>query len=504
MNKRLKIMLITPPYHSGVVESAGVWMNLGFVTLAGALRERGHEVVLHDAMARFDDHETIQAEIERQRPDLVGLTGITASYLACVEVCRRAKEARPGLITVLGNTHASFMWEEVLNLHAEIDYVVRGEGEVTIAELADCLAAGDHPRKVQGIAYRDGGHPVTTGTRRLSSDLDALPAAWDLVDWPTYTYRPKAGSTLAVVSSSRGCAQACTFCSQRLFWELSWRPRRAEAFVAELEMLRDRFGVNIAMLADETPTVDPERWARILDLLIEREVGVELLLETRVDDILRDEALLPRYKEAGISHIYVGVEAARQDTLDLYQKDTSVEQGRRAIELINQADIVSETSFVLGTPDETPESIRTTVELAKHFGPDMAFFLAITPWPYTQLWPELEPHLEVRDYARFNLVEPVVKPEAMTLEEMHRALKSAAHEFFADKFVRLGELSAFKREFLVKVAAILMNHSYLAGDMARLRGEMPDWVRKMLEGLERENAHLAAPGHGGLPDGRGS
>ncbi len=484
--KRLKILLVTPPYHAGVVESAGVWMNLAFVTLAGGLRERGFEVAIYDAMARHDDHDTIQATIARERPDVLGVTGITASVNACLEVCRRAKEARPEIVTVLGNTHGTFMWREVLREH--LDFVVRGEGEVTLPDLCACLEAGDDPGKVRGIAYRKEGRPVTTGMRPLCKSLDELPAAWDLLEWPIYTYRPRPGSTLAVVSSSRGCAQACTFCSQRLFWELSWRPRAPEAFVAELEMLRDRFGVSVAMLADETPTVDPERWARILDLLIERQVGVELLLETRVDDILRDEALMPRYREAGVSHIYVGVEATRQETLDLYQKDTSVEQGRRAIELINAHDIVSETSFVLGTPDETPETIAQTVELAKHYGPDMAFFLAITPWPYTSLWPELEPYLEVRDYAHFNLVEPVVRPRAMTLEEMHAALGRAAHAFFADKFAHLSRLSPFKRSFLVKVASILMNHSYLAGDMARLRGEMPPWVRRMLEAIEAEEA----------------
>jgi anaerobic magnesium-protoporphyrin IX monomethyl ester cyclase len=84
-------------------------------------------------------------------------------------------------------------------------------------------------------------------------DLDALEPAWNLVPWKEYSYRVKPGSTLAIVSSSRGCKQHCSFCSQRLFWKESWRAVSAERFVDQVQMLRDRYGVNVAMIADEIP-----------------------------------------------------------------------------------------------------------------------------------------------------------------------------------------------------------------------------------------------------------
>jgi anaerobic magnesium-protoporphyrin IX monomethyl ester cyclase len=215
-------------------------------------------------------------------------------------------------------------------------------------------------------------------------------------------------------------------------------------------------------------------------------------METRVDDSLRDEDLLDRYAKAGISHIYVGVEATRQDNLDAWDKDISVEQSKRAIALINSHDIVSETSFVLGMPDETPETIAQTLELAKHYAPDLAFFLAITPWPYAKIWGDLKDHLAVHDYSRFNLVEAVVKPDAMTIAEMTGHLGRASHVFYADKLERLPELSPFKRSFMVKVMKILMEHSYLANDMKGLQGEMPPHVKRMIAALEAEHAREAA------------
>ncbi len=247
------------------------------------------------------------------------------------------------------------------------------------------------------------------------------------------------------------------------------------------------------MLSDETPTANAGRWRRILDLLVERRTGVELRMETRVDAILRDEAILDGYRAAGVSHIYVGVESTSQSTLELYQKDIKVAESKRAIDLINAHDIVSETSFVLGTPGETVASIRETVDLAKWYGPDMAFFLAITPWPYADITLDgkagLGARVATRDYRRYNLVEPVVKPDAMTLEEMQRELHRATGHFFRDKFENLDRLSTWKRAFMVRVLKLLIENSYLGREMHHMAqgAEMPEAVKRMLAELAAED-----------------
>lgn len=493
MSARPRVLLVTPPYHSGVVEAAGVWMPLHYAYLAGHARKAGAEVQLYDAMSLFHGHAEIAKEIERFEPDIVGVTAITAMEPDAREICRTAKRLRPQALTVMGNVHPTFCWKELLAEEPAIDAVVRGEGEETLAKLVQAVSAGSGMDRIAGLAWRKDGAPVANVPRAFHKDLDALEPAWDLIDWPRYFYRPSPEGRLAIVSSSRGCSQMCSFCSQQRFWERSWRGRSPEAFVAELELLRDRHGVRVAMLSDETPTKDPARWRRVLERLVERKVGVELLMETRVDDILRDEALLPLYREAGVSHIYVGVESTRQATLDLYRKDIQVEQSRRAIELINQHGIVTETSFVLGTPDETKESIAQTVELAKWYAPDMAFFLALTPWPYADIYAALAEKISVRDFRRYNLVEPVVKPDGMTLDEVQKALHRATGEFFHDKFKNLAKLSLEKRRFLVQVLKLLIENSYLGHEMKAMagHGEMPADVRRMLEELEGPRSQTA-------------
>ena len=162
-----------------------------------------------------------------------------------------------------------------------------------------------------------------------------------------------------------------------------------------------------------------------------------------------------------------------------FNKNLMIDHSKRAIELINDAGIISETSFVLGMPNDTKESIQKAVDLAKHYNPDLAFFLAIAPWPYSEIYDILKPHVKVFDYSKYNLVEPVIKPEKMTLEELNQSLLDAFREFYTFKLSNLDKMSDFKRNYMIEVTKLLINHSYLADQMKGV-GEMPEEISKLL------------------------
>lgn len=475
-------MLITPPYHCGVVESAGTWLPLPFVYLGGSLRQAGYEVEIYDAMSKFHTYYEIRHRLEKSQPDVVATSAYTALINDAIKTLRLAKEINSSVVTVLGGVHPTFCWEEILREnHSAVDYIVRGEGEQTIVELLEAVFSRKDSSQVQGIAFWQEGKAVCTPERPFVTELDSLPTAWDLIEWQDYSYRPNPGSTLAVVSSSRGCVQRCSFCSQQLFWKRRWRARSPENFVKELEYLNQKYGVNVAMICDETPTLNRQRWEKILDLLITRGMELELLMETRVDDILRDKDILSKYQQAGVAHIYVGVESGSQETLNRFRKNFLVEESRQAIELINEAGIISETSFVLGMPEDTPQSIKATVKLAQHYNPDLAFFLAIAPWPYSDIYEELKPYIEVFDYSKYNLVEPVVKPIQMTREQLSQELLNAFRTFYMGKLSQLHKMSEFKRNYMISVTRLLATHSYLADQMKSFgKGKMPAKIHKYL------------------------
>ncbi|MDO8282439.1 MAG: radical SAM protein [Thermodesulfovibrionia bacterium] len=485
MKKIRKVMLITPPYHSGVVESAGVWLNVGFVYIAGSLRVAGYDPIYYDAMSHWHGYDEIGKRIREEKPDVIGTTAFTAEIVEALNLLKFSKEIDPNIITVIGNVHPTFCYDEIFkDHHSCVDYIVRGEGEETMVELLDALNSNGDLSKVRGVVYMDKGKVVVNDSRPYIHDLDSLPMAWDLVDWPIYKYKAMENSIMAIVSSSRGCNQQCSFCSQQLFWQRNWRGRSAENFVAELEHLRDTYGVNVVMLADETPTLSRTRWEKILDLLIERKVGVKLLLETRVDDIIRDEDIMWKYRDALVDHIYLGVESTSQEALDKFKKNIKVEESKRALDLINSYDIVTETSFVLGMPGDTVESIRETVELAKFYNPDLAFFLAIAPWPYSEIYPELKDFVVTNDYSKYNLVEPVVKPKNMTIDELRDELGRASRVYYMHKLETLDSMTEKKREFMIKVIHIISTSSYLAETMKGT--SMPEDIKKLLAKLHHK------------------
>ena len=138
-------------------------------------------------------------------------------------------------------------------------------------------------------------------------------------------------------------------------------------------------------------------------------------------------------------------------------------------------------------PDDTPESIAQTVELAKHYNPDMAFFLAIAPWPYAELYPQLEEFVFTKDYSKYNLVEAVIKPKNMTVEELEKELGKAAQKFYLHKFQHLHELTPWKQEFMLSVLDIFINHSYLAGQMKEAMKnskDMPEEVKALMRAVK--------------------
>ncbi|MHB1404919.1 MAG: radical SAM protein [Desulfitobacteriaceae bacterium] len=479
---RYRVLLITPPYHAGVVEAAGRWPNLGFIYLAGHIREAGFAVQIYDAMTKGDDLEAIQQKIKEYQPHFVATTGYTSSVLAGLDVLKKAKEVNLEIVTVLGGIHATFMYAEILTQHKDVvDFVVRGEGEETLPALLKTLILGQDPGEIQGIAFWRKSELVVTAERPFCSNLDALISAWDLVDWEDYTFFVLPGSRLGLVNSSRGCTNHCSFCSQQKFWQRSYRSRRPEAFVAELEYLRDVHGVNVVMLSDEYPTRERQRWEEIINLLIERRVGTYLLLETCVEDIIRDADILEKYRRAGVVHVYVGVESTDPARLVSFKKNIKVEQSKQALQLLNQAGIISECSFVLGMPNETKESIRSTLELADMYNPDFAHFLHITPWPYADIYDELRPNIEVYDYAQYNFTMPIIKPDDMSRAEIARNLLLCYRDYYMKRISAYSQISdPFKHEYMMRSLQVMFTNSFLMKDMDAL-GEMPKKVREILE-----------------------
>lgn len=482
-----KVLFIAPPYHCWGVQVIGTWPPLQLAYLAGAALQAGYEVKLTDAMNNGFTFDDVRTEIEEYGPDFVvtldylPVSGAisTATVPAAIKTLGIAKEVDPDIVTIIGGPHPTFMYDEILtDLADPPDFVLRGEMEETLPELLDAVAEG-RVREVEGIAYLDDdGAVVTTPMRAHIADLDALSPAWHLLDWSLYHYNIEPWGRMASILTTRGCMMGCSFCSHRRFWRGDWRARDPKKVVDEIRLLVEEYGVEFITLIDPYPTNDRKRWEEQLDLLIEADISVHLLMETRVEDIIRDEEILPKYRKAGVIHMYLGAESSSDEMLESLNKGTDVDMNKRAIDLLREHDIMTEASFMVGFPNETWESIAKTIAEAVRLNPDIAVFPVITPMPFTPLYEEFKDRIRVFDWSKYNLMTPIIEPYEMSLDDVYRALARCYMGFYGQKMAEVAALDdGFKRRYMMSAFQQMMKDYGNQFDF--LREEMPPGMPTM-------------------------
>ena len=431
----MRVLLIHPNYHSGGAEIAGNWPPAWVAYLTGYLKAGGYtDITFVDAMTHHLSDEQVRARIAELQPDIVGCTAITPAIYKAERLLAIAKEVKPDTVTVLGGIHGTFMYPQVLREAPWIDAVVRGEGEQVFLNLVRAVDDGTWARDrmgVRGIAFAADGKVHTTPAEPTIQDLDRIQPDWGMLEWDHYRYIPL-GVRVAIPNFARGCPFTCTFCSQWKFWR-DYRIRDPKKVVDEIESLVRDHGVGFFILADEEPTIHRKKFIQFCEELIARQLPVQWGINTRVTDILRDEKLLPMFRRAGLVHVSLGTEAAAQLKLDRFNKETTIAQNKRAIQLLREAGIVSEAQFIVGLENETAQTLEETYLMARDWNPDMANWAMYTPWPFSDLFQELGDKVEVYDFEKYNFVTPIMKPDAMDRAELLDRVMNNYRRFFMNK-----------------------------------------------------------------------
>jgi len=365
---------------------------LGSLYAAACLRRDGHEVAFFDAMLA-ESESAWEAALARHRPRLAVLFEDNFNYLSKMCLLRMREVAErmlssaraAGCTTVTCGSDATDNAAHYLDRGA--DYVILGEGEVTLSELLAHLDASPSvpPTSLTGLAFRgDGGKVVNTGRRANLTALDELPfPAWDLVDVDRYRRAWSQHHHFSMnMATTRGCPYHCNWCAKPI-WGQRYATRSAENVVAELRLLRDAYAPDHITFADDIFGLRPG-WIRAYADAV-RDAGVRTPFKclSRADLLLRDgevEAL----RDAGCETVWLGAESGSQRILDAMEKGTRVEQIREAARRLHAAGIRCGFFLQFGYPGEGPEDIAATRRLVRECNPDDIGISVSYPLPGTR------------------------------------------------------------------------------------------------------------------------
>lgn len=376
----MRILLVNPPYVS-LTSSRGVGhqIPLGLLCVGGPLLDHGHHVELLDAERLHLDRAALEDAIARAAPDVVmtGHAGSTPAHPFCVDVMRAARRVCPDATTVYGGVYPTYHATDILATHAEIDVIVRGEGEAVTLALVTALVEGQPLTRVRGIACRQDGQVHVTDSAASIVALDEWRVGWELVrDWDLY--QCFGVGRAAIVQFSRGCPHRCSYCGQYQFWT-RWRYRSPRLAAAEIGWLYRTHGIRFVTLADENPTSSRRLWREFLEALVAENVPVHLFATLRATDVVRDAELLPLARRAGLVCVLMGIETTDPATLAAIRKGSTVMEDQRAVALLRQAGILSMLGHIVGFDDERARDHWQAIRQISAYDPDLLNAMYVTP-----------------------------------------------------------------------------------------------------------------------------
>jgi len=273
----MNILLINPA-PSGTLKATGVlFPPLGLLYIAAYAEKEGHQVAVRDLAIRKK-----MEDIDFKKYDIVGISTDTTRHRQALQLAKKAKAS--GCMVVMGGPHPSYADEEILSTQ-RVDFIVRGEGEVTFSELVATLQKNDGTfHSVQGISFFSNGQLVRTPPRPFIENLDSLPLpARHLIHMDDYRRTKFGGRDITPLITSRGCPYQCAFCASSHFWGTKVRMRSVESVLKEIGEIYDRYHFNAVAFVDDTFNVSPKRVMELCRVIIDQKLDLWWWNLSRID-----------------------------------------------------------------------------------------------------------------------------------------------------------------------------------------------------------------------------
>ncbi len=375
---------------------------LGTLYAASYLRENNYKVGVFDANL-LDSPLEIRPYLEIQKPKIFVLYDDGFNYLtkmclttmreAAFEMIKIAKDLNCKIVVC--SSDSTDHYEKYIEAGA--DYVIQGEGEITLKELVDAVENKTEISGINGLIFKIEETVVKNPKRKVLRNLDELPLpAWDLIDIEPYRNIWKSGGNEFTlnIATTRGCPFKCNWCAKPIYGN-RYNSHSPEYITAHIKYLSETYGVNRFWMCDDIFGLKPN-WVQNFNKELKKEnLKINYYIQSRVDLLLKEDTI-DALSESGLEEVWVGAESGSQSILDAMDKETTVAQIYEATELLKQKNIRVAFFIQFGYLGETKEDIAKTITMIKELVPDNIGVSVSYPLPGTKFYDKVKDDLKLK------------------------------------------------------------------------------------------------------------
>jgi radical SAM superfamily enzyme YgiQ (UPF0313 family) len=408
----MKFSFIKPPI-GGIIglEMITFVEPLGLECVAGGLELDGHVCQIVDI--RIDGVEKGFAKVRAFEPDVIGLQcNFTTERFRALRLVHRVKREFPEALVVIGGHDASR--DPSWFLKAGVDVIVIGDGEEVMPALAEAWSTTKDLRKVPGLLINAPSGPIATGAAPARRDIDDLPfPARHLIREYAGEYYINFRRPLALLETARGCPFKCNFCSVWKFHESTFREKSPERVVKELAQIE---APNV-FITDDIFWMNVKRGRELAKALKDSGIRKHYTIQTRSDIICKFPELIEMWKDCGRMTVFLGLEKIDDEGLKSVNKKNTAEHNNQAIRILQELGVGYTPNFIVDPTWDRPdfEKLKRWID---ETGAYNSGFSVLTPLPGTDLWDEVEPSIQTRDWELFDIAHTVL-PTKLPLDEFY-------------------------------------------------------------------------------------
>ncbi len=394
----MKIFLVNPAcLDKRLVEDDAVSIPMGLFYIGAAAIEKGFDVKIVNLAVSGNPSDYLTELIMAEKPDILGFSVLSSTRFSAMQAAETAKKIDPHIKIVFGGPEATFLVKHLFAVCPSLDYIIKGEGEISFLELAYHINSTQsnatqptlnsnlpgpiavrskniYPNHIKGLAYRKNGKIVETEKGQLIQNLDSLP-------------NPGKYFNFNHISLSRGCPGNCKFCGSPAFWGKSKvRFHSPKWFVDEIESLVKK-GITNFFVSDDTFTMDKNRVIKVCREIISRKIEITWVAISRVDFI--DEEILFYMRKAGCTQISFGVESGSALIRKALGKPIKKEKIVKTFHMTCSYGILPRAYFIYGSPGENEKTIKESIDLILEIKPLSVIFYILVVFPGTALYKNL-------------------------------------------------------------------------------------------------------------------